>query len=111
MGLFGKRATTMVAVVTLEGPGRLRLNGFRTSAERTKAAAVAHSRTVCWVEFDSGGIPIDRGTGAAARQVGHTDRLLRDLPSNSVCRDVVERLRQGEDSISKWLQVAEPAAR
>ena len=39
------------------------------------------------------------------------DRLLRDLPANLTCRAILERLVDGQDSVGKWLQLGEPAAR
>lgn len=109
MGLlgFGKRAEAILAVVTYEGPGRFRLNGVRGKGAQAKKGASAHDRTVCWVEFDSGGIPVDRGLGRAATQAGQAERLLRDLPTNPICRTIIDRLRQGEESVGKWLQVGE----
>lgn len=110
MGLlgFGKKVETILAVVTYEGPGRLRLNGLRGKGGAAKKGAAAHDRTVCWVEFDMAGVPLDRGLGRAARQTPQTERLVRDLPANLTCRGIVDRLKQGEESISKWLQVADP---
>jgi hypothetical protein len=112
MGLFsfGKKAETILVVVTYEGPGRLRLNGLRGATGPKKKSALAHDRTVCWVEFDSAGVPRDQGLGRAAQQAGSADRIVRDLPRNATCQAVIARLRQGEESVGKWLQVGEPAA-
>jgi hypothetical protein len=112
MGLFGfgKRGGSILAVVTYEGPGRLRLNGVRDASGRAKKGAAAHDRTVCWLLFDSAGVPVDQGLGRAAMQAGQADRLLRDLPKNPTCRAIIDRLRQGEESVGKWLQLGEPAA-
>ena len=107
---FGKRIETFLAVVTLEGPGRLRLNGLRAKDEKAKKAAVGHERTVCWAEFAREGGLKDKGLGKASRQSGQAERLLGDLPNNPTCRAILERLREGQDSVGKWLQLGEPAA-
>jgi hypothetical protein len=113
MGLFnfGKRRETLLAVVTQEGPGRLRINGVRASGPDSKKAAAAHARTVCWVEFSTDGGTLDKGLGKAAAQASQSDRLLRDLPANPTCRSVLDRLREGQDSVGKWLQLGEAAGR
>src|SRR3954468_7783978 len=110
MGLFsfGKRAETFLVFVTSEGPGRLRINGVRLKDKAAKQAAIAHERTVCWVEFAQDGVPTDQGAGRASRQA---ENLLRDLPRNATCRVVLDRLREGQDSVGKWLQLVEPAAK
>lgn len=113
MGLFslGKRSGTILLVVTHEGAGRLRLNGFRTSKERPRAAAVAHGRTVCWIEYDATGLPIDRGIGVATLPRDETQRVLAGLPTDPIGRAVLDRLRAGEESVSKWLRATEATAR
>ena len=103
MGLFsfGKRET-FVTAVTAEGQGRLRLNGVRSKDTQSKKAVQSHERTVCWVEFSLDGGMLDKGLGRAG--VGR-ERLLRDLPANPTCRVVLDRLREGQDSVAKWLQL------
>lgn len=106
MGLFsfGKKSATFLTVVTSEGQGRLRLNGLRADQQSKKAAA-AHERTVCWAEFSSEGGMVDKGVGRANLQAGQAERLLRDLASTPACKSVLERLREGQDSVGKWLQL------
>jgi hypothetical protein len=113
MGLFnfGKRSETFLTVVTYEGPGRLRLNGVRARDAKAKKAASGHERTVCWAEFSTDGGLVDKGMGRASTQAGGADRLLHDLPANSTCRAVLDRLREGQESVGKWLQLGEPASR
>ena len=109
---LGKKTETFLSVITMEGPGRLRINGLKPRDKAARKAAVEHERTVCWAEFTPKGGLIDKGLGRAATQVGkagEADRLLRDLPMNPVCRAVLERLREGQDSVGKWLQLGEPA--
>lgn len=108
MGLFsfGKRETYLT-VITSEGQGRLRINGLRAD-EKSKKAAASHERTVCWVEFAKDGVRIDQGVGRAG--AGQADRLLRDLPTNATCKGVLDRLREGQDSVAKWLQFGEAKA-
>lgn len=109
---LGKKTETFLSVVTIEGPGRLRINGLRARDKAAKKAAVGHERTVCWAEFSPNGGLIDKGLGRASAQAGkagEADRLLRDLPMNPVCRAVLDRLREGQDSVGKWLQLGETA--
>ncbi|MDB5349673.1 MAG: hypothetical protein JWN86_920 [Planctomycetota bacterium] len=113
MGLFsfGRRRETFLTLITLEGPGRLRINGLRAKDEKSKKVAIAHERTVCWVEFSSAGAMLDKGLGRASGQATEVDRLLRDLPTMPTCRGVLDRLREGQESVGKWLQLGEPASR
>ncbi len=113
MGLFGfgKRSASFLVVVTSEGQGRLRLNGVRAVEKDAKKSATAHERTVCWIEFSKDGGMIDKGVGRSPGRTGEADRLLRELPLNPTCRAVLDRLREGQDSVGKWLQLGEPAAK
>ncbi len=106
MGLFsfGKKSTTFLTVVTSEGQGRLRLNGLRADSQ-AKKAAIAHERTVCWAEFNKDGGMLDKGVGRAPMQAGQAVLLLRDLATTPACRGVLERLREGQESVAKWLQL------
>src|ERR1051325_5846173 len=90
MGIFnfGGKRETYLAVVTSEGPGRLRLNGVRVKDKEGRKAATSHDRTVCWVEFARDGVPLDRGVGRARIEAGQAERLLRDLPAMPTCRSV-----------------------
>lgn len=108
MGLFsfGRSKETFLAVVTSEGPGRLRLNGLRAKGQDSRKAAAAHERTVCWIEFATDGVRIDQGVGRAS--AGQAEKILRDLPGNATCKGVLDRLREGQDSVAKWLQLGEP---
>lgn len=110
MGLFnlGKKGETFLTVVTQEGPGRLRINGIRSTDAESKKRAGAHDRTVCWIEFAKDGKMLDKGLGKA--QAAVAERLLRDLPGNAICKGVLERLREGQDSVGKWLQLGEAAS-
>ncbi len=105
MGLFGfgGRGETFLTIVTAEGPGRLRINGLRSKDKHSKSVAVAHVRTVCWIEFSRAGGMLDKGIGKAAAQPGQAEKLLRDLPASPTCRGVLDRLREGQDSVGKWL--------
>src|SRR4051794_38990783 len=113
MGLFsfGRRRETFLAVVTSQGQGRLRINGIRLKDEQSKKTAVAHERTLCWVEFSREGAMVDKGLGRAPGQAGQAEKLLRDLPTMAACRGVLERLREGQDSVGKWLQMGEAPGR
>jgi hypothetical protein len=42
--------------------------------------------------------------------MGQAERLLRDLPTNPTCQAILDRLREGQDSAAKWLQLGEPDA-
>ena len=72
---------------------------------------MAHERAICWVEFSTDGGMMDKGMGKAQAPAGQADRLLRDLPANPTCRGVLDRLREGQDSVAKWLQLGETAAK
>ena len=105
---FGKKVDSNIVVVIYEGPNRLRLNGNRKKGKEVTAAkkgAAAHDRTVCWIEFSQGGARLDQGTGAAAAKLetGEVDRLLRELPLNSVCREMLRELEAGQDRSAKIL--------
>lgn len=106
---LGKRTETFLSIITLEGPGRFRINGVRAKDPAAKKTAIAHERTICWVEFSTKGGMMDKGMGRAATQVGQAERLLRDLPMHPTCLAVLERLKEGQDSVGKWLQLGEPA--
>lgn len=111
MGLFNfGRKETFLAVITSEGAGRLRINGLRVKDEKSKKSAAAHQQTVCWVEFAHDGMPVDQGKGRASAEPGQAERLMRDLPGHPTCRSILEHLRQGQDSVGKWLQLREPAS-
>ncbi len=113
MGLFGfsKKSEHFLTIVTMEGPGRLRLNGLRAKDPAAKKVAVGHERAVCWIEFTPEGMIHDKGLGRAAAQAGGADVILRDLPSTAICRGVLDRLREGQESVGKWLKLGEPAGR
>ncbi len=111
MGLFGfgKGGDSFLIVVTSEGTNRLRINGVRLAkGGPSKKSATSHAATVCWIEFSKSGKVQDQGAGSAV--AGH-ERLLRDLPANPICQGVLERLREGQESVGKWLQLGEPASR
>ena len=113
MGLFGfgKKSATFLTIVTAEGPGRLRLNGLKAKDKEAKKKAVGHDRTVCWIEFSNDGGVVDKGVGKTRLQAGEAEKLLRDLPANPICRSVLDRLREGQDSVGKWLQLGQTAGR
>jgi hypothetical protein len=115
MGLFDfwKRDETLLAVVTFEGPGRLRVNGYHARGGRAKRGAASHERTVCWIELASDGRRLDEGLGRGSTLVGAEEagRLLRELPKIPVCQHVLDLLHQGENSVSKWLEFDKPADR
>jgi hypothetical protein len=112
MGLFGfgKRKENYLTVITLEGGGKLRINGVRSGDQKSKKTVIGHGQTVCWIEFAPDGIPLEQGVGPAAKQAGagRAEKLLRDLPTSPACRGVLERLRDGQESVGKWLDVGEP---
>lgn len=110
MGLFGfgKRGETFLIVITSEGAGRLRINGLKLNGGGSKKSATGHADTVCWIEFSKSGKVLDQGIGGAGTG---QDRLLRDLPANPICQGVLERLREGQDSVGKWLQLGQPTGR
>ena len=105
---FGKKVDSNIVVVTYEGPNRLRLNGNRKKgreAAAAKAGAAKHDRTVCWIEFSQGGLRLDQGTGPAASKLGEgaVDRILRELPLNPICKDMLRDLEQGHEKSAKIL--------
>ena len=105
---FGKKTDSNIVVVMFEGPSRLRLVGNRKKGRAVKVAkkgAAEHDRTVCWIEFSQGGMRLDQGKGAAAAKVGDDDveRLLRELPMNSVCREMLRELEQGHEKAARIL--------
>ena len=109
---FGSKESNIVVVI-YEGPNRLRLNGNRKKGrdiEAAKKGAAAHDRTVCWVEFSQGGMRLDQGKGPAAAKVGdaEADRLLRELPLNSVCKGMLRELEGGQEKSAKILNWANP---
>lgn len=112
---FGRGRQARLVVVTYEGPGRLMLNGNRTHNDRSKKHAASHSQTVCWIEFDVDGIPIDQGLGPASGRLGsgEAERLLRELPRNSDCRSVLAHMNEGRDQTGRWMKQVKstPAAR
>ena len=109
---FGKEASNII-VVTYEGPNRLRLNGNRKKGRDINAAkkgAAAHDRTVCWIEFSQGGMRLDQGKGQAAVKVGDSEveRLLRELPLNSVCKEMLHELEGGQEKAARILSWQNP---
>jgi hypothetical protein len=105
---FGKKADSNIVVVMYEGPNRLRLNGNRKQGRDIRSAkkgATAYEQTVCWVEFSQGGMKLDQGMGPAAAKLGpaEVDRLLRDLPLNSVCKTMLRELEEGRERSAKIL--------
>jgi hypothetical protein len=102
---LGGRGDRHLVVITFEGPGRLRLNGNRTSGRRAKRGAAAHEQTVGWIEFDPGGGRLDQGLGPAAGRLGEAEvtALLRDLPADPSCQAVLRGLAGGRDHSSKVL--------
>jgi hypothetical protein len=102
---FGKKESNLV-VVMFEGPNRLRLNGNRKKGKEVDAAkkgAAAHERTVCWIEFSQGGMRLDQGKGPSAAKVGDSDvdRMLRDLPFNPVCKEMLRELESGQEKAAR----------
>jgi hypothetical protein len=106
---LGKWSETYLAVVTLDGPGRLRINGIRTKNGKTRKTVEKHVQTVCWLEFSKTGGLIGKGTGPARVPNGDAERLLRDLPTMPAWRSVLERLQDGQESAAKWLQRGDEA--
>jgi hypothetical protein len=109
---FGKKESNIV-VVTYEGPNRLRLNGNRKKGREINAAkkgAAAHDRTVCWIEFSQGGMRLDEGTGPAAAKIGDDEakRLLRELPLNAACKEMLHDLEGGHDKSARILSWKDP---
>ena len=104
---FNKRDSNIV-VVMFEGPNRLRLNGNRKRGKQLRVAkqgAANHERTMCWIEFSQGGLRVDQGTGPAAAKIGlaEAERLLRELPTNAVCKKMLMELEQGHERSAKIL--------
>src|SRR5262245_54946357 len=105
---FGKKADSNIVVVMYEGPNRLRLNGNRKKGKEAgvaKKGAAGHERTVCWIEFSQGGARLDQGKGPAAAKLGESevDRMLKDLPLNSVCRDMLREVESGQEKAARIL--------
>jgi hypothetical protein len=105
---FGRKKESNLVVVMYEGPGLLRLNGNRKTgkeAESAKKNAAAHDRTVCWIEFSQGGMRLDQGTGPAAAKLGAgaAEKLLRELPLNTACKNMLNELERGQDRSAKIL--------
>lgn len=107
---FGRKSGTHLVVVSVEGPGRLRINGNIARSQRTKQNAAEHAQTVCWIEFMPDGARGDQGTGPASSRLGpgEVDRLLRDLPQTAACRAVRENLEAGKERASHWLPWGKP---
>jgi hypothetical protein len=105
LGLRARGGDRHLVVVTFEGPGRLRLNANRTYGKRGRQGAVAHDRTVGWIEFAHDGTRLDQGLGPAAAKVGAAEvvALLRDLPTNPACQSVLRGLGTGREHSSKVL--------
>jgi hypothetical protein len=103
---LGKRNETHLVVVTLEGPGRLRLNGNLVRSKKFKLNASDHPQTVCWIEFTPEGSRGDVGQGPSASRLGpgDVDRLLRELPQTTECRAVLQELRAGRERAGQWLR-------
>jgi hypothetical protein len=110
---FGKKESNLV-VVMYEGPNRLRLNGNRKKGKDidvAKKGAAGHERTVCWIEFSQGGMRLDQGIGPAAAKVGGDDeanRLLKDLPLNTACKEMLRELEAGQEKSAKILSWKDP---
>lgn len=104
-GFGGGKKPKHLVVVTYEGGGRLRLNGNRSLGPKYKQNASNHSGTVCWIEFDTGGIPLDQGLGPSAGQLGSgvAERLLRELPQTTECRGIRADLERSPADASRWL--------
>jgi hypothetical protein len=105
---FGKKADSNLVVVTFEGPNQLRLNGNRKKGKEATAAkkgAAAHERTVCWIEFSQGGMRLDQGKGPAVAKLGDSevDRMLKELPFNSVCKEMLRELEAGHEKAARIL--------
>ena len=105
---FGKKADSNIVVVMFEGPNRLRLNGNRKKgkeADAAKKGAAAHERTVCWIEFSQGGMRLDQGKGPAVVKLGDSevDRMLKELPFNSVCKEMLRELEGGQEKAARIL--------
>jgi hypothetical protein len=105
---FGKKADSNIVVVMYEGPNRLRLNGNRKQGKEANAAkkgAAGHERTVCWIEFSQGGKQLDQGKGPSAAKVGESEveKMLRELPLNSVCREMLRELESGQEKAARIL--------
>jgi hypothetical protein len=110
VGLFnflglGRGGERYLVVITLEGPGRMRLNANRTSGKRGRQGAAAHDQTVGWIEFAPDGGRLDQGLGPAAGKLDPAEvtALLRDLPSDPACKSVLRGLGSGRDHSSKVL--------
>jgi hypothetical protein len=110
---FGKRNETHLVVVTLEGPGRLRLNGNVLRTKRMKMNAGEHPQTVCWIEFTPDGAREDGGKGPSADRLGggEVDRLLRELPRTKECLAVIQDLMKGRERAGQWLHWGTAGAR
>ncbi len=105
---FGKKADSNIVVVTYEGPNRLRLNGNRKKGREVgsaKKGAAGHDRTVCWIEFSQGGMRLDQGAGPAAAKMksDEVERLLRELPLNTACKDMLRELEAGQEKAARIL--------
>jgi hypothetical protein len=105
LGLGGKGGERHLVVITLEGPGRMRLNANRTSGKRARQGAAAHDQTVGWIEFAPDGARLEQGLGPAAARLGAAEvvALLSDLPSNPACKSVLRGLAGGREHSSKVL--------
>ena len=99
------RGVRHLVVVTFEGPGRLRLNANRSSGPRAKRGAVAHPRTVGWIELTPDGTLLDQALGPAAPKLGTAEvtALLRGLATDPACRSVLRALGTGRPQASKVL--------
>jgi hypothetical protein len=105
LGLRARGGDRHLVVVTFEGPGRLRLNGNRSSGPRAKKGAAAHARTVGWIELAPDGTLLDHALGPAAPKLGTPEvaALLRRLPADPACKSVLRDLASGRPQASKVL--------
>ena len=113
LGFGGKESN--IVVVMYEGPNRLRLNGNRKKGRDlavAKKAAAAHDRTVCWIEFSQGGARLDQGIGPAAAKIGDAEanRLLKDLPLSTACKEMLRDLEGGHEKSAKIMNWQNPNA-
>lgn len=106
LGFGPKKLDRLLVVVTMEAPGRFRLNGNRVAGERGRQGAAAHAQTVGWIEFDPNGGRLGQGLGPAAGRLAGADvqRLMADLPTDPACVALLKDLTGGRERASKVLR-------
>jgi hypothetical protein len=108
MGWFGGKDWNVLAII-FERPDLYRVNANRVKggdATTARDNVKVHSRTICWAVFDQKRGHLEGGTGPGLNSVptAVSSRLIRELPTLSTVREILETLEKGtSDKVSKAL--------